>query len=102
MPVAGAVTAKSCGPGLRTGHPNPVTVDWGYGILNAIGLSNPGAAEEVHLLAEARIQLDQVHVPLIASIFAGTVAEFAEVAHIVASSQPTDHRNQHLLPQRAG
>ncbi len=85
---AGAVTAKSCGPTPRAGHPNPVTVDWGHGVLNAIGLSNPGAAEEVHLLAEARHLLDEVGAVLIASVFAGTPDEFAEVAAIVATARP--------------
>ena len=51
---AGAVTAKSCGPTPRAGHPNPVAVEWGHGLINAIGLSNPGAEEEARMLAEAR------------------------------------------------
>ncbi|MCI0405465.1 MAG: dihydroorotate dehydrogenase, partial [candidate division Zixibacteria bacterium] len=37
------VTAKSCGPVPRAGHPNPVAFDFGGGLLNAIGLTNPGA-----------------------------------------------------------
>lgn len=85
---AGAVTAKSCGPTPRAGHANPVAIDWGHGIINAIGLTNPGAEEEVHLLAEARKQLDEVDSLLIASIFAGTLAEFAEVAKIIAQANP--------------
>ena len=39
---AGMVTAKSCGPAPRAGHPNPVALDWGGGLLNAIGLTNGG------------------------------------------------------------
>jgi dihydroorotate dehydrogenase (NAD+) catalytic subunit len=85
---AGAVTAKSCGPEPRIGHPNPVAVDWGHGVLNAIGLSNPGAAEEMTLLKEARARLAPLGVPLIASIFAGTVPAFADVARIVAQAGP--------------
>ena len=85
---AGMVTAKSCGPVPRAGHPNPVAFDFGGGLLNAIGLTNPGAEAEAQLLAEARRQLEPLGAPLIASIFAGTVAEFAETAKIVASSQP--------------
>lgn len=85
---AGMVTAKSCGPGPREGHPNPVVVDFEGGLLNAIGLTNPGAEAEAVLLAETRRQLRPLHVPLIASIFAGTVAEFAQVARIVAGSEP--------------
>jgi dihydroorotate dehydrogenase (NAD+) catalytic subunit len=85
---AGMITAKSCGPVPRAGHPNPVAFDFGVGLINAIGLTNPGAAEEAELLAETRAQLQPLGVPLIASIFAGTVPEFAEVARIVDASQP--------------
>ncbi len=85
---AGAVTAKSCGPEPRPGHPNPVAVDWGHGVINAIGLSNPGAMEEATLLSDARVRLARLGVPLIASIFAGTVAEFAIVAQTIARASP--------------
>ena len=85
---AGMVTAKSCGPTPRTGHPNPVALDFGGGLLNAIGLTNPGAAHEAGLLAETRRRLQPLGVPLIASIFAGTVPEFAQVARTVAAAQP--------------
>lgn len=86
---AGAVTAKSCGPAARTGHPNPVMVDWGHGLLNAIGLTNPGAEEEVALLAVARDELTPLGVPLFASIFAGTEEEFARVAEAIVRAKPT-------------
>ena len=85
---AGMVTAKSCGPVPRAGHPNPVALDWGAGLINAIGLTNPGAQEEAVLLAEARRALQPLGVPLIASIFAGTVEDFGQVAGIVASAEP--------------
>ncbi|HXV99216.1 MAG TPA: dihydroorotate dehydrogenase [Anaerolineae bacterium] len=85
---AGMVTAKSCGPVPRQGHPNPVAFDFGGGLINAIGLTNPGAAAEASLLAETGTNLRPLQVPLIASIFAGTVAEFAEVARTVAASEP--------------
>jgi len=85
---AGAVTAKSCGPAPRAGHPNPVAVDWDHGLLNAIGLSNPGAEEEAKMLAEARARLEPLGVALIASIFAGTVEEFGDVARIIAAARP--------------
>jgi dihydroorotate dehydrogenase (NAD+) catalytic subunit len=85
---AGAVTAKSCGPQPRAGHPNPVMLDWGYGLLNAIGLTNPGVEEEVHQLTAAQALLKPLKVPLIASIFAGTVEEFGSVASIIAQAEP--------------
>src|SRR5690606_34384133 len=82
----GAVTAKSCGPTPRPGHVNPSCVDWGHGLINAIGLANPGVEAEVALLAQARQQLAPLEVPLIASIFAGTAPEFGEVAAKVAEA----------------
>ncbi len=85
---AGAVTAKSCGPSPRAGHPNPVMTDWGYGLLNAIGLSNPGAREEVPLLKAAKAALAPSGVPLFASIFGGTVEDFGMVAETVAEAGP--------------
>lgn len=85
---AGMVTAKSCGPAPRAGHANPVAFDLGGGLLNAIGLTNPGAQEEARLLAQTRRHLQPLGVPLIASIFAGTVNEFADVAKIVAAVEP--------------
>lgn len=84
----GMVTAKSCGPAPRAGHVNPSCLDWGGGLINAIGLANPGAEEEVHLLAKARPLLDDLRVPLIASIFAGEPVEFGAVAATVAAARP--------------
>lgn len=84
----GAVTAKSCGPAPRPGHVNPTCLDWGHGLINAIGLANPGAAAEVTLLKEAKAALAPRHVPLIASIFGGPPEEFGVVAAAVAAAQP--------------
>ena len=69
---AGAVTAKTCTPVARRGHRNPTAIEWGHGLLNAMGLPNPGAREEVGLLREARKRLAPLGVPLIASISADT------------------------------
>lgn len=85
---AGAVTAKSCGPQSRAGHPNPVMVEWEGGLLNAIGLTNPGVNEEVHLLKKTKVLLKPLNVPLFASIFAGTQEEFGEVAAIISQAEP--------------
>lgn len=84
----GAVTAKSCGPTPRAGHVNPSCLDWGHGLINAIGLANPGVNAEVALLAEAKKQLKALGAPLIASIFAGEPAEFGEVAAKIATAEP--------------
>jgi len=84
----GAVTAKSCGPAPRAGHVNPTCLDWGHGLINAIGLANPGAEAEVALLAAAKQALAPHRVRLIASIFAGPPEEFGAVARTVAQAAP--------------
>jgi dihydroorotate dehydrogenase (NAD+) catalytic subunit len=84
----GAVTAKSCGPAPRAGHVNPSCLDWGHGLINAIGLANPGAETEVTLLAAAKRELAPLGARLIASIFAGPPEEFGAVAGIVAQAKP--------------
>jgi dihydroorotate dehydrogenase (NAD+) catalytic subunit len=85
---AGCVTAKSSGLEARAGHPNPVTVGWDGGVINAIGLTNPGVEAEVPMLREAKLRLAPLCVPLIASIFAPTVAEFAQVAAAISMAEP--------------
>jgi dihydroorotate dehydrogenase (NAD+) catalytic subunit len=84
----GAVTAKSCGPEPRAGHVNPTCLDWGHGLINAIGLANPGAEAEVALLSAAKARLAPLGAPLIASIFGGPPEEFGVVARAVAAAQP--------------
>ena len=81
---AGAVTAKTCTPVPRTGHRNPTAIDWGHGLINAMGLPNPGAAEEVALLRDAARRLSGLGVALIASIAADTAKEFGAAAATVS------------------
>jgi len=85
---AGAITSKSCGPEARAGHENPVALAWEGGVINAIGLTNPGAREEVPLLRETKKRLAVLCVPLFASIFAPTLEAFGEVARVIAEAEP--------------
>lgn len=85
---AGAVTAKTCTPAPRRGHKNPSAVSWGHGLLNAMGLPNPGAEEEVELLRQARRALVPLGVRLIANISADTTEGFAEAAAKVSRAAP--------------
>lgn len=85
---AGGITSKSCGPEPRAGHGNPVALAWDSGVINAIGLTNPGAKEEVPLLRETKRRLMAMGVPLFASIFAPTVEQFGEVARMIAEAEP--------------
>ena len=69
---AGAVVTKSLGPTARPGHINPTVVEVEGGILNAMGLPNPGIEGYFTELRE----LKQENVTVIASFFASTVDEF--------------------------
>jgi dihydroorotate dehydrogenase (NAD+) catalytic subunit len=85
---AAMVTTKSCGPRPRPGHPNPTVLDWGHGLINAVGLANPGVEEEVSIIQRTREMLRPLGVPLVASIFAETVEGFGEVARTVSEVEP--------------
>lgn len=80
---AGAIVTKSVGVEERTGYPNPIFYDTGCGILNAVGLANPGVDAYVKELQG--IQVDNV----IGSMFGGDAGAFAHIArafapHVVA------------------
>ncbi len=85
---AGAVTAKSCSIAERAGHGNPVMADWTHGLINAVGLRNPGVDEEIGMLKTAKDLLKQDNIKIIASIFAATVDEYYEVAKRIIEAEP--------------
>ncbi len=73
---AGLVTSKSVGKQLRKGHHGPVVFDWGGGLINAVGLSNPGVDEFV-----SQVEKDPpLDFPLAVSIFGGCEQDFADIA----------------------
>jgi len=78
---AGAVVTKSVGLKPRVGYANPTVVQVDCGLLNAMGLPNPGAkdfAEEIRELKRRRLK-----VPVIASVFGFSSKEFADAARIL-------------------
>ena len=85
---AGAVTAKSCSLEPRAGHPNPTVLAWEYGLINAVGLANPGVGAEVEELVRTRMLLKPLGAALIASIFADTVDNYARVAGRMVEAAP--------------
>jgi dihydroorotate dehydrogenase (NAD+) catalytic subunit len=72
---AGLVTSKSVGPRKRKGHNSPVIFDWGGGLINAVGLSNPGIDDFV--AQYGRVATD---FPVIISIYGEHEEEFAVIA----------------------
>ena len=75
---AGAVVTKSVGMVPRDGYPNPTLVEVDGGIVNAVGLANPGIVEYLNELGIA--VKGAKGVPIVASVFGGVPTEFAELA----------------------
>jgi len=74
---AGAVVTKSIGVEPRVGYPNPTLVQAKSGLINAVGLPNPGINDYIGELKYAKTILK---VPLIVSVFGYTAEEYAIVA----------------------
>jgi len=77
---AGAVVTKSLGLEPRTGYPNPTVVQVDCGLLNAMGLPNPGIS---HFKEEMK-ELKNTGAPTIVSIYGYSSEEFAKVAETAA------------------
>ena len=73
---AGAVVTKSMGIEPRTGYPNPTVVQTDCGLLNAMGLPNPGIS---HFKEEIK-ELQKLEAPTIFSIYGFSPEDFAKVA----------------------
>jgi len=74
---AAAITSKTATLEPRPGHPNPVVYELEYGLLNSMGLPNPGAEEMGRILREAK---GIIGVPIIASFGASTPDEALKIA----------------------
>jgi dihydroorotate dehydrogenase (NAD+) catalytic subunit len=74
---AGAVVTKSVGSKPRVGYANPTIVQTSCGLINAMGLPNPGIDEFVKDIREAKTVLN---VPLIVSVYGFSAEEYATVA----------------------
>lgn len=72
---AGAVVTKSFGLSLNKGYVNPTTVEVTGGIINAIGLSNPGVDAFI-----GELEKIERSTPTIASIYGASGEDFAIIA----------------------
>ncbi|WP_198361971.1 dihydroorotate dehydrogenase [Thermococcus gorgonarius] len=72
---AGGVVTKSIGIEPRKGYDNPTIVELPYGLINAMGLPNPGWKGFLEMVDGYTFDF-----PLIVSIFGGTPEEFAFLA----------------------
>lgn len=74
---AGAVVTKSVSHKPREGYANPTVVQADCGLINAVGLPNPGIEEFAKEIRGAKIVLG---VPLVVSVFGFSAEEYASVA----------------------
>ena len=74
---AGAIVTKSIGVKPRKGYANPTVVQTSCGLINAMGLPNPGIAEFVKEIREAKAMLK---VPLIVSVYGYSAEDYSLVA----------------------
>ncbi|MDH3644774.1 MAG: tRNA-dihydrouridine synthase, partial [Gammaproteobacteria bacterium] len=82
IPQVGVMTTKSIGLEPRAGYREPILSQYAPGcFVNAVGLTNPGAQRSAELFARLQVPDDRF---LLTSIFGGSVAEFVEVARILA------------------
>ena len=82
VPQIGVMTTKSIGPEPRAGYREPVYSQYAPGcFVNAVGLTNPGAARSAELFAELEVPEDRF---LLSSIFGGSIEEFVQVARLLA------------------
>ena len=85
---AGAITSKSCSLEPRAGHPNPSVLAWNHGLINAVGLANPGVEVEIQELKHTQVLIKPFGSVLIASVFADTVENYARVAAEIVKAKP--------------
>jgi dihydroorotate dehydrogenase (NAD+) catalytic subunit len=73
---ADAVVTKSIGASPRKGHPGPILATSHGGLLNAVGLTNPGIDSFIDEMDE----LKKSGVPVVLSVFGNSPKEIADVA----------------------
>ncbi|MFQ6086504.1 MAG: dihydroorotate dehydrogenase [Candidatus Bathyarchaeia archaeon] len=81
---AGAVVTKSVGLKPREGYPNPTVAQVACGLLNAMGLPNPGIDEFEEEIKE--VKENEIGIPLIVSIYGFSTLEFVKVAKVASKA----------------
>jgi dihydroorotate dehydrogenase (NAD+) catalytic subunit len=79
---AGAVVTKSVGMSPREGHANPCVVELDVGLLNAMGLPNPG----IEYFSEEVKAVKREGMTVIGSVIGGSEDELAAVAALMAAA----------------
>ncbi len=79
----GAVVSKAVSLKPRAGNPPPRLLETPYGLLNSIGLANPGVH---HVLNHILPETSNLPCPLLINVAGESVEEFADVVSILESS----------------
>lgn len=74
---AGMVTTKSLSLQPRIGHEGPVLTEFEGGMINSVGLTNPGIDEGLQEVAKFKAVCDA---PVLVSVFGGSRKDFIELA----------------------
>ncbi len=81
---AGAATIKSIGPEPRDGNNNPSVIDFGHGLLNAVGLPGPGYK---NMDVEFN-ELSKIKEPVIWSIYGNDIKDFVNITKYILKYNP--------------
>lgn len=83
----GAIAVKAATAEPRFGNPTPRVAETASGMLNAIGLQNPGVDR---IISEELPRLEQYDVPIVANVAGNTMEDYVEVATKI-SKAPNVH-----------
>ncbi|WP_414053971.1 dihydroorotate dehydrogenase [Macrococcus equi] len=79
----GAIMIKAATPQSRFGNPTPRVAETSSGMINAIGLQNPGVD---HIIHHELKWLEQFETPIIANVAGSKVEDYVEVAEKISKS----------------
>lgn len=79
----GAIMIKAATPERRFGNPTPRVAETSSGMINAIGLQNPGVD---HIIQHELKWLEQFETPIIANVAGSKVEDYVEVAEKISKS----------------
>ena len=82
---AGGVTTKSLTVEPREGYPIPRIIKYEYGILNAVGIRNPGIKKGKELLRQF---INKHDLPIIVSVFATNGKDFETLVEEISQINP--------------
>lgn len=85
---AAAVTTKGITVKYRKGAANPVSTDWGGGLITNLGLTNPGPVSMNYMISSYRKLMGEKRPPVFINIYGETPEECGEIAAKMMESQP--------------